>query len=150
MTTYQYAIVNSVVSILNSHCYDPLPATERSGDMWFAPEQKLVFNRQMPKGKVYATTTEREDRSFGNEFQEVKTYFIDCIVFTKKGDTDPTLNIKDRELCEYILGSVESTLKTYPTGVAIVAGFGETGAVTFDEENGIFIGRLPVIFKVRE
>lgn len=120
--------------------------------MWFAPAQEVVFTRQMPKGKVYSGTVNRpeEERSFGSNFQDMKVIVVNCVIFTKKGDKDTTLNIKDRELCEYLLSNAESTLKTHETGIASLSSFGETSEPQFDEENQVWVGKLPVIFKLRE
>ena len=149
-----YEIINNVVSVLDTYSYDPLPVNERTGSMWFKPNQEVVFKRQMPKGKVYVEDLSHSDvvgeKSMGNQFKNTKTLVLNLVVFSTKGDTDPTTGKKDRDLVDYILADVEDKLKLHTLSNASLINFGTYDGPDYDKANNIFYGVLPVVYKYVE
>ena len=151
MGTQIYQIVNEIVDTLEKYGHDPLPSNERTGSMWFKESQEIVYNRQMPKGKVYFDTMIPDERTHGSNFTELKTYILNCVFFTKKSDKCQTTNKKDRELVQYMLQNIEDTLKTHKIPSATLIGFGEVdGPIPYDKTNNVFVGVKPVTYVKRE
>jgi hypothetical protein len=144
----QKEITDEIISVLNTSGYDPL--SDRVGSMWFDEDQEIFFTKLMPKGTVYFNSEEESDRSHGNNFKSTKSIIVDCVIFTKKGDKDPSTTYKDKHLIQYILNDVEIKLKAANLTKSSLVGFGEMNNVVYDKGNMVFVGKKPVILRYRE
>lgn len=144
------SIVGSLLKVYNNtnNLADPI---SRIGSFFFGPNQELVFNRYMPKGKVEGGITFSDDKSFGASPERTKHYNIHVSFFTGEGIVDRYTGYKNDELVNDYLDKIEQVT---------LVNLGSVGNVVLDTmqveeepwyvaEQGVYRGRYLFVFKNR-
>jgi len=147
--SHSYQLIGSVVSRLNSNLSDEYNGT-RNGDYVFGPDQKINFNRFMPKYQVVFNGETTVDKSIGNDFTRTKNTTISVYAFSKRGDTGSYSQLKNRDLILYLLDKAEESLKSYRMDNFSLIGVGDIEDFNYITEQSTYLAAKPFIYKRRE
>lgn len=140
-------VVSTTLTILNTRLTDPYNGT-RVGSFFFDNDHEVIFGKYMPKGQVTYDSLDVSNNSFGLNYSRDQIFRVNVHFFTKRNDVGSGTNLKNRALVEHYIESIKNTLITNTGSYgAVQISFDTIERPIFIENEDIFVGTVPVIFK---